>query len=241
MDPDTFRGDVGVEGADVYWRRRVSVLTGMLVVVAIVAWACSSASGRPDSSEAVKATPGVGDTMVVSLPSGVASKAPSPSGPAVPGMPGRPGALASPSPSGSPPPSPSKPRRPGDPCDSGDLVLALQSGQDVYGKDAAPTFVLTVVSTGRMECTVDVGPRTLEMRVLSGGERIWSTADCVAGDGVDRQLLERGIPYVRTIRWDRHRSGTDCDGRRPAADAGTYVATAHAGPIKSSKIVFHLR
>lgn len=231
MDSDTFRGDVGVEGADVYWRRRVSVLTGMLVVVAVVAWACSSASGRPDdTAAAVRATPS--DRLVVSLPPGLASKAPGIPA-AVPGQPS-PSASAS----ASPPP---KPRHPGDPCEEKDLVLALQSGQDVYGRDSTPTFLLTVVSTGKLDCTVDVGPRTLEMRVLSGGERVWSTADCVAGDGVDRQMLERGIPYVRTIRWDRRRSGTDCSSKRSPANPGTYIATAHAGRLKSPKIVFHLR
>ncbi|GAA4216466.1 hypothetical protein [Microbispora amethystogenes] len=230
MDPDTFRGDVGVEGADVYWRRRVSVLTGMLVVVAVVAWACSSASGRSDDTAAVRATPS--DRLVVSLPAGLPAKTAVSA--AIPGQP-------SPSAPGSASPTPGRPRRPGDPCDEKDLVLALQSGQDVYGKDTAPTFLLTVVSTGRVECTVDVGPRTLEMRVLSGGERVWSTADCVAGDGVDRQALERGIPFVRTVRWDRHRSGTTCAGKRAPADPGTYVATAHAGRLKSPKVVFHLR
>jgi hypothetical protein len=236
MDPDTFRGDMGVEGADVYWRRRVSVLTGMLVVVAVVAWACSSASGKPDSRKAVRATPGPGDSMVVALPTGLSSKVPSPSPSAA--TPGIQRASRSPAPAASPP---AKPRHPGDPCDSKDLVIALRSGQEVFGGSAAPTFLLTVVSTGRMECTVDLGPRTLEMRVLSGGERIWSTADCVAGDGVDRQMLQRGIPYVRTVRWDRRRSGTSCSGKRPAAGPGTYVATAHAGPIKSPRVVFHLR
>ncbi|KAA9373135.1 hypothetical protein F5972_36490 [Microbispora cellulosiformans] len=230
MDPDTFRGDVGVEGADVYWRRRVSVLTGMLVVVAVVAWACSSASGRSDDTAAVRVTPS--DRLVVSLPAGLPAKTAVSA--AIPGQP-------SPSAPGSASPTPGRPRRPGDPCDEKDLVLALQSGQDVYGKDTAPTFLLTVVSTGRVECTVDVGPRTLEMRVLSGGERVWSTADCVAGDGVDRQALERGIPFVRTVRWDRHRSGTTCAGKRAPADPGTYVATAHAGRLKSPKVVFHLR
>ncbi|GGO30450.1 hypothetical protein GCM10010116_60970 [Microbispora rosea subsp. aerata] len=231
MDPDTFRGDVGVEGADVYWRRRVSVLTGMLVVVAVVAWACSSASGRSDETAAAKATPS--DRLVVSLPAGLAPKTPDAAS-AAPGQP-------SPSASASASPSPGKPRRPGDPCDEKDLVLALQTGQDVYAKGVTPTFLLTVVSTGKVECTVDVGPRTLEMRVTSGGQRLWSTADCVAGDGVDKQLLERGVPYVRTIRWDRHRSGTTCAGKRSPADPGTYVATAHAGRLKSPKVVFHLR
>lgn len=233
MDPDTFRGDVGVEGADVYWRRRVSVLTGILVVVAVVAWACTSASGKPgDRAGGNPATPGASEPLVVSLPTGFAS----PSASAV--------GTASPS-AGSPPsasPSPkSKPRRPGDPCDPKDLVLALRSSQEVYAGDAEPTFLLTVVNTGQVECTVDVGPRTLEMRVTSGGQRIWSTADCVAGPGVDRQMLERGVPYVRTITWDRRRSVSDCSGKRPIAAPGTYVANAHAGQLKGSKVVFHLR
>ncbi|WP_433498456.1 hypothetical protein ACQP1K_26805 [Sphaerimonospora sp. CA-214678] len=240
MDPDTFRGDVGVDGADVYWRRRVSVLTGMLVVVAVVAWACTSASGKPgDKTGGVRATPGASGPMVVSLPSAPASGSPSPSGAAALAAQAEP----SPSPSGarSPSPKPAKPRRPGDPCDPKDLVIAIRSGQNVYAGDAAPTFLLTVVSTDRIECTVDVGPRTLEMRVTSGGQRIWSTADCVAGEGVDRQTLERGIPYVRTITWDRRRSGTVCSGKRPTAEPGTYVASVHSGHLKSPKVVFHLR
>ncbi|WP_204016564.1 hypothetical protein [Sphaerimonospora thailandensis] len=246
MDPDTFRGDIGVEGADVYWRRRVSVLTGMLVVVAVVAWACTSASGKPgDKAGGVRATPGASDPMVVSLPSGLASGSSSPSA-APPTPQGGPSPSASPSPSApsaksAKPAKPARPRRPGDPCDPKDLVIALRAGQEVYAGDAPPTFLLTLVSTGHVECTVDVGPRTLEMRVTSGGQRIWSTADCVAGKGVDRQTLERGIPYVRTITWDRHRSGTVCSGKRPVAEPGTYVASAHAGQLKSPKAVFHLR
>jgi hypothetical protein len=235
MDPDTFRGDVGVEGADVYWRRRVSVLTGMLVVVAVVAWACSSASSKPDNTSGVKASPGSAESLVVSLPSPLASKSAGGSGVLMPGVP-----------SVSPLPSPhasrnSKSRRPGEPCDPKELVVALQSGQDVYNRDVAPSFLLTVVSTGRVECTVDVGPRMLEMRVTSGAERVWSTADCVSGPGVDMQTLQRGVPYARTINWDRRLSGSDWSSRRPAATPGTYVAAAHAGPLKSPRVVFHLR
>ncbi|MEZ0076998.1 hypothetical protein [Planotetraspora sp. GP83] len=240
MDPDTFRGDVGVEGADVYWRRRVSVLTGMLVVVAVVAWACTGASGKQEGAEGGKVTPRPGDTMVVALPTPLASRMPAANGPSVPPVPGLlpPSGSALPSPE---PSKPAKPRRPGDPCDAKDLVIALQSGQDVYGKGAVPRFLLTVVSTGRVECTVDVGPRTLEMRVMSGGERVWSTADCVSGAGVDTQTLQRGVPYVRTIQWDRHRSGTDCSSKRPAAAPGTYVAAAREGQLRSPKVAFHLR
>ncbi|GIG83659.1 hypothetical protein [Planotetraspora kaengkrachanensis] len=236
MDPDTFRGDVGVEGGDVYWRRRVAVLTGMLVVVAVVAWACSSASGKPESPTGVKATPGAGESMVVSLPSPLGSKSPGPSSTAlVPG--GRlPSASATPSARAA-----AGSRRSGGPCDAKDLVVALQAGQDYYNKGVTPSFMLTIVNTARVACTVDVGPRMLEMRVTSGSDRIWSTADCVSGPGVDTQTLQRGVPYVRTILWDRRLSGSDCASRRSSAVPGTYVASAFAGPLRSPKVVFHLR
>jgi len=225
MDPDTFRSDLGMEPADVYLRRRIAVLTGVLVVVAVVAWACTRG---PDKGEHAAVTVTPSGSLVVTLPSGAPKS-------------DAPGAQASAAPSASPTPKPSRTRRPRDPCDAKDLVIALQSGQEVYGKDATPTFLLTVVNTARTECTVDVGPRALEMRVTSSGERIWSTADCVAGPGVERQTLERGVPYIRIIKWDRHRSGTDCKSKRPRATAGTYVATAYAGELKSSRVVFRLR
>ncbi|WP_433418182.1 hypothetical protein ACQP1V_01825 [Microtetraspora malaysiensis] len=251
MDPDTFRSDISVEGTDVYWRRRMAVLTGVLVVVAVVAWACTSASGRRTPTGATKGATPAPDALVVSLPSPLASPSASPS--------------PTPSPSGEKEAKDSKdgkggkedkgakdakeakaaaPRRPGDPCDPKELVLSLRGGQQTYAGSAEPTFLLTIVSTAKVDCTVDVGPRVLETRIISGNDRVWSTADCVSGAGDDIQMLKRGIPYVRTIRWDRHRSGADCTVKRAAAMPGTYVAWTHADGLDglhSPKTVFSLR
>jgi hypothetical protein len=131
--------------------------------------------------------------------------------------------------------------RPGGHCDPDDLVLSLRGGQDVYAGTARPAFLLTLVSTADVECTVDVGPRALETRITSGRDRIWSTADCVSGAGIDVKQLRRGVPYVRMIQWDRHRSGSHCTATRMEARAGTYVALAYAGALRSPKVVFHLR
>ncbi|WP_204040503.1 hypothetical protein [Acrocarpospora phusangensis] len=231
MDPDTFRGDVGVEGGDVYWRRRVSVLTGMLVVVAVVAWACASGTDKPTT--ATKAGSGGTDAMVVSLPSPKFS-APAPS----PTPFGSPSPGSSPA-SGSPKPAPA--RRNGDPCEGKDLVISLRANQETYRGAEDPGFLLTVVNIGDVACVADLGPRTLEMRISTGGERVWSTADCVAGEGIDRQLLHRGVPFVRTILWPRTRSVLDCAAKAPSAHKGTYVALARIGSLKSSRNVFHLK
>jgi hypothetical protein len=224
MSANTFRDDLEPEGADVYRRRRLSVLTGVLVVVAGVVWACSSFD---DGAERPVQRDGSSRSVAVAMagrpqgaPAGVERGAVSPSP-----RPARPG----------------RSRKPGDPCRRADLVLTLRGERRVYAGRGRPGFVLTLVNTGRLACTAKVGPRAPELRVRSGGDRIWSTADCVSGGGAERRLLERGVPLVRMIDWDRRRSGGDCRGEPAVARAGTYVAVARFGGLRSEEVVFHLR
>ncbi|NUT39737.1 MAG: hypothetical protein HOV86_07065 [Thermoactinospora sp.] len=230
MEPDTFRGDAG----DVYWRRRMSVLVGALVVVAVVAWACSSGSDGP-----------AGKSSAQSLES-------PPSEPVLSGLPTfSPSPTASPSPSASPSAKPSstvkavaakpKQRKPGMPCERSDLVLSLQGREEIYAGSTQPGFVYTLVNTGPVMCTADVGPRALELLITSGDDRIWSTADCVSGQDGQIHKLERGIPFVRTVQWDRRRSAAACGKEGQAALPGTYVAVVDGGSLRSRKAVFHLR
>ncbi|WP_246090327.1 hypothetical protein [Nonomuraea deserti] len=218
------RGD----GGDVYWRRRMSVLVAVLVVVAVVAWACSSGGSGPDRSSAQSSpspTPSA-DPLLAGLRTlalGTASP--------------------SPTPTATPTPTPTVGQRePGQPCVEEDLVLSLQSGKEqIYAGDARPTFLVTLVNTGPVMCTADVGPRAMEIRITSGADRIWSNADCVDGPGTEVEQLQRGVPYVRSLEWDRRRSNAACQGTPAAALPGTYVATVRMGGLRSGKGVFHLR
>ncbi|GAA3253684.1 hypothetical protein GCM10020216_088760 [Nonomuraea helvata] len=219
------RGD----GGDVYWRRRMSVLVAVLVVVAVVAWACSSGGSGPERASSAQTSPSA--TPVVD--------------PLLAGL--RTLAMGTASPSPTPTPTPTAtsaalPRHPGEPCATGDLVLSLQGGkEEIYSAGARPTFMVTLVNTGPVMCTTDVGPRAMEVRITSGEDRIWSTADCVSGVGSEIKKLQRGVPYVRALEWDRHRSSTDCRATPATALPGTYVATVHMGDLRSPKGVFHLR
>ncbi|MEU6711103.1 hypothetical protein ABZ897_06440 [Nonomuraea sp. NPDC046802] len=227
MDPDTMRGD----GADVYWRRRMSVLVGVLVVVAVVAWACSSGGSGPERSSSAQSSPGA------------KSATPAPD-PLLAGLRTLAMGTASPSPTPtSPKPSPTvRPKRPGDPCAAEDLVLSMQGGREqIYTGSARPSFIATLVNIGPVMCTADVGPRALEIRITSGADRIWSTADCVSGAGSEVRQLQRGVPYVRSLEWDRRRSSVDCRATPAAALPGTYVATVRMGGLRAPKGVFHLR
>ncbi|MEU8201907.1 hypothetical protein [Streptosporangium sp. NPDC049046] len=221
MDPDTFRGDVG---ADVYWRRRIAALVGVLVVVAVVAWACSSTGGPDDVRE--RSTSATGQ------------QTPDPLTAVLPTMTVIPSTSASPTPT---PKAAARPRRPGEACVSPQLVLSMEGKGTIYPAGVQPRFVLTLVNVGKVMCTTDVGPRAMEMRITSGNDRVWSSSDCVGGDAVKIRELDRGIPYVRELVWDRRRSGGDCTADRAAALPGTYVAVVHAPGLKSRKAVFHLR
>ncbi|WP_344927268.1 hypothetical protein [Streptosporangium carneum] len=229
MDPDTFRSDIGV---DVYWRRRMAALVGVLVVVAVVAWACS-ASG-PDGESGTDASAGrspTPDPILALLPAVTITPSPTPSAP-----------TASPAPTASAKPKTlARAKRPGDACDPSDLVLDMQGQGEVYAGDSRPRFILTLVNTGKVMCTADVGSRALEVRITSGTDRVWSSADCVSGETEDIRKLDRGIPYVRQFEWDRRRSGSDCASDRATAGDGTYVAVVHASSLRSHKTVFHLR
>ncbi|RCG28909.1 hypothetical protein DQ384_21300 [Sphaerisporangium album] len=235
MDPDTFRGDVGVEGPDVYWRRRVSVLTGALVVVAVVAWACTSASGGsgPNSRHGGAAPKGGTATVTATPSTTLTATAPTP-------PPAAKAAVPTPAPV-TPKPTPTPTQRPGDPCEKSDLVLSLRGEAEVYHRKGTPRFLLAVVNTGRVDCSVDVGPRAVEVRITSGDDRVWSTSDCLSGERKEVRRLRRGVPHVRMVDWDRHRSGPDCRASHPKAHDGTYVAMARLGTLRSPKVIFHLR
>ncbi|MFC7102943.1 hypothetical protein ACFQQB_22350 [Nonomuraea rubra] len=184
------RGD----GGDIYWRRRMSVLVAVLVVVAVVAWACSSGGSGPERTSSAQSSPSAsGSTAAKTTPA---------VDPLLAGLRTLAMGTASPSPTPTPKAAPSeRPRRPGEPCEEKDLVLSLQGGrEEIYAGDARPTFLVTLVNTGSVMCKADVGPRAMEIKITSGADRIWSTADCVSGPGTEVKELQRGC---RTCgRWN---------------------------------------
>jgi len=219
---------MGDGSGDVYWRRRMSVLVAVLVVVAVVAWACSSGGSGPQRSSSAQSSASPSPTAADPLLAGLRTMTMGTTTPSPTASPGKatPAAL---------------PKRPGEPCSEGDLVLSMQGKQDVYAPGVQPNFIITLVNTGPVMCSADVGPRSMEVRITSGEDRIWSTSDCVSGEANEMKQLQRGVPFVRSLDWDRRRSSSDCRTDPPAALPGTYVAVVRMGKLKSPMGVFHLR
>ncbi len=132
-------------------------------------------------------------------------------------------------------------RRSGGGCGQGDLVVSLFASRAVYQRSVMPRFTVDVVNTGRAACAFDAGTRSLHLVIKSGHVRVWGLADCARGAASRVLHLQRGVPFVRHISWDRRGSTPACRPVRPTAAPGTYTAAMTAGTARSKTVVFALR
>ncbi|MFA1549296.1 hypothetical protein [Actinomadura chokoriensis] len=190
---------------DQYWRRRALALAGVLGTVGLLAWTCAG-TGEDEPARGADAAE---------------SASPPPPPTAMPTV----TVTATTTP---------EPDRAGDggPCAAEDLVVHMPDADGTYTGSERPEFQVTVVNTGAGSCKFDTG--SLDVRITSGTDRIWSSAECRSGEA-PKETLRRGIPYVDTITWDRKRG---CKGDTRARP-GTYVADLKGR--KAKKQIFYLR
>lgn len=233
-------GQPGAVSRETYWKRRAFVLAGALLVLALIAYACrpsGDGSGEPTRSDAgIEASPSVSPAE----PSADASEEPGddpsegaresadPSGDAEDsdGAAAGDGGSAGGGADGEVP----APERPEDLCRPQDVVVTFEyaeEGQEVYGAGASPGFRITVVNTAEQTCTVDVGGEAMEIRIHSGDDRIFSTADCAENESAEKHQISRGVPHEYTFIWERLRSFEDCRGTDASAQPGWYRANLH--------------
>lgn len=242
---------------ETYWKRRALVLAGVMLVLTLIVFACRPGGG--DEGETTRSDASVGDDASPSVAPEDPSASPEPSG-----EPSEGDASPSEDPSASDEPSDGEeseggdgggeggsdgeaaaPEKPEDPCRPQDVVVSFDfadSDKEVYGSGQQPAFEVTVVNTAEQTCTVDVGPEAMELRIHSGDDRIFSTADCAEGETRQDRQLSRGVPHEFTITWDRVRSFTDCRESLPEAKPGWYRANLHGDYAGSTEQkVFQLR
>lgn len=210
----------------VYWRRRLVALALGLSVLAVIAWAFNGAigGGTPSGTSAASSGSGAGN--------GAGQQQDVGGGGSV-----SPRATAGSS-SGSPAPSASA-GIPGS-CPHGDVVLSLINAQPSYGRHQLPQFTVDVVATGPKTCSFNVGASHISLIIRSGSQRVWSSADCVQGAGDLVTDLQRGVPTVLPISWNRQPSSPGCGAQPAPVSAGTYTATAVDGWLQSNTVTFRL-
>lgn len=125
-------------------------------------------------------------------------------------------------------------------CDASHLGVTLTSDARTYGPDQNPVLSLAVTNTSEQTCTVDVGSGNAVVTVMSGADRIWSSADCATDVPERLLLLDPGAADTSTVAWARERSDAECTAGLPAPRAGTYTAQATLLGIESATAVFDL-
>lgn len=216
-----------------YWRRRFVALVVGFGVLAVVAWAFSGALavGRTTSPPA---TGHSGQHGGSGAPAGGHSPGATPGSPTA-----QPSASNSPAPTASPSPSRTHHILPARrPCPARAVVLSLVASQSRYRHGQLPTFDLQVVSTAH-GCMFNVGRQHLELRVVSGDARVWSSADCTPGPASKIIKLAKGVPAVVPISWHRQASASGhCGGRH--VPNGRYDAIATDGILRSTRLTFRI-
>ena len=214
---------VGPEAPWTYWVRRGLVLGATMVLAVAVALIIGGAS----SGSAVQASPSP-STAGYSVPSPAAASSiqtPTPT----------PSAIDSSVSASSTAPEPrattrkastKKTHRSGpDDCPAEELRPTLTGKQRLASKRPT-TFQLSLINGSDQTCIARVTRKNFELKIYSGSDRIWSTADCRSAIKPITRKLPSEHAVAWSLTWDGKRSKSNCKSARGAPDPGRYIATA---------------
>lgn len=220
--------------AATYWRRRFVALLSGLAVLGLITWAFTGALGGGNGSSASSA--GQPGAKAAGQHAGNGSGQGSGPGAAGGGTATQAHPNAAPHERHGSRAAYGHPR----PCPASSVVLSLFSSQAGYGAGALPQFNVDVVTTARQTCTFNVGARHVALIIRAGSVRVWSSADCVQGTGNLSSDLQRGVPTVLPISWNRQASAPGCPAGTSRMPAGTYTATVSDGSLTSNPVTFRI-
>jgi hypothetical protein len=214
--------------AQVFWRRRMSVLAVVTVVALLLVALLIRGGGGTDS-----VTPTAAERPAPSAPAAVLPASGSPGSPVAGGSAATPGASSSTSPSSSASPSASAsaaagaPRDPASTCAPGSMALRVASDAPSYAAGANPVLTLSVVDIGSQPCVVDLGTTATSLSVLSAGKQVWSSSACTAKASRPTSLTPAAAQMLK-LTWDRTRDVSGC-GPGTALPPGQYEVVARVG------------
>jgi len=126
------------------------------------------------------------------------------------------------------------------PCQDTALDVEVRTEQDSYAVGGRPLLMLSVTNTGTVQCSRDLGQAAIELLVVSGSDRIWSSDDCAPGGPGKIVTLEPGEPSRAQVTWPGQRSLPGCQGPKADAQAGTYRVSARIGALRVEGRPFQL-
>lgn len=197
--------------AAVYRRRRLVVLLGLILVLAVI---------------------GVSVWLLVARPWAAATDAtPAPTSTATSGA--TPPATGS----ASPEPTPSASETPGVvACQAKDIEVTAVTDAETYPAGVNPQLSISLTNKGTTDCTIDVGSSTQVFMVSSGADVWWRSTDCQENPSSMIATLTAGSTVVskEPVVWDRTRSSVETCAqenrqRAPGGGASYHVAVSIGG------------
>jgi hypothetical protein len=228
MKPGFRRAAPGRLPERVYWFRRAFVLIGLALVIALLMWLVSLLGGGPKTAApSITRTTAPADSGTPSAPDSLQAT-------------GLPAPAETPSATATVQPTTALQTTgpPAAQCDPGLLSLSITGpGQVKVGATAAIT--VTVTNSDSTTCSFTFDNR-FTLKIVSGADEIWSTADCAQWAPSGTQTLAPGAAATWQATWDRHRSQATCKLVPTALKAGTYVANALYAGAGSAQLVMLL-
>lgn len=210
----------------VYWARRALVLGVPLVLLIIGAVIFFQRQG-PVTARATP-TNSVAATSASPTPETPSQSASAVVAPATP--------VATPPATSAPPSTAAAPAT----CDPGNIRLGL-AGTRAVKLGTTQAFTATVINGSDVPCQLKITEANYKILIVSGTDRVWSTADCVEWlPAVDLVVQPQAAAEFK-VDWTTQRSATGCK-LTGGLGAGTYVATAtFEGSVSTGRVVMDLK
>lgn len=263
----SLRNPIGPLPSSIYWRRRAVLLSVLVLLALLVAWAVSTggtskkgADGPGDNGPVTSITPGpTGSGPAISERpggrdesgeggSGGGGSGGSEDGGADGGGDGSGGDAGSGGGNGggnggggSGSRLPAGSTLPN--CTSSGVELTLRSIRNEYEPGQDPTFELVAKNTSAKTCKADLGPKSAVLTITraEANDDLWSSAHCPAGSGSLLLRVPAGESVKQTVEWDRKKSAPKCATPPPgSAPAGTYLVEASAPGLGTAQAPFVL-
>jgi hypothetical protein len=218
----------------VYWRRRAIVLGGLLLVVLLIAYACSGSGTSNASAQHVGGSvtsPSPSDSDSIGVVTAPASQPPST--PSSVGLP--------PSPSATPTPTTPATTSIATCTDAQIRVTPVISSTSVTTTKllhgGTYDIKLKVRNVSAVACRRDVGSVPESLVVTQGSTKIWSSDDCVktAGKAHDVRTFGPDIEIFADVKWSSYNiTTTTCKKSPLPVPVGTYSLTGTVGTEKAT-------
>ena len=125
-------------------------------------------------------------------------------------------------------------------CGKQDLRVTASTDESTYPAGALPHLSAVVRNVSDQPCRFVTSPDSRVWTVVSGADRVWTSAHCTVSSARDTKRLRPGRTIAYGLVWNRHRSAKGCPTDTPELDPGTYVLEVSFSGVSAARVVFHL-